>query len=177
MSVLKNNDVPHDVAVDPPVRDEQAVRQFVERFALALADSGMARMPARIFVRLLATDNGQLTAAELAEQLEVSPAAVSGAVRYLIHVGMIVRDREPGTRRDHYRVTDDVWYELYGQRDGLISALVKDLSSGVDALGRGTPAGDRIAESVAFFEFMLAELPDMVERWRKVKEERFPNSR
>ena len=173
MSELKNNAVPHDVAVDPPARDEQAVRQFVERFALALANGGMARMPARIFVRLLATDSGQLTAGEIAEQLEVSPAAVSGAVRYLIQVGLIVRDREPGTRRDHYRVTDDVWYEAYGHRDGLMAALVRDLSTGVDALGPDTPAGRRIAESVEFFEFIRRELPEMVERWRRHKAERF----
>ena len=41
-------------------------------------------MPARVFSALLATDSGRLTAAELAERLQISPAAVSGAVRYLI---------------------------------------------------------------------------------------------
>ena len=43
----------------------------------------MGRMPARAFAAILAADDGRRTAAELAELLEVSPAAVSGAVRYL----------------------------------------------------------------------------------------------
>ncbi|MQA27430.1 MAG: MarR family transcriptional regulator, partial [Micromonosporaceae bacterium] len=38
-----------------------------------LADAGMARMPARVFVALLAADTGRLTASELAERLQVSP--------------------------------------------------------------------------------------------------------
>ena len=57
-------------------------------------------MPARVFAALLATDSGRLTAAELAELLQISPAAVSGAVRYLTQVGMVHREREPGSRRD-----------------------------------------------------------------------------
>ena len=62
----------------PAARDEEAVRLFVERFAAALAESGLQRMPARVFAALQATDTGRLTAAELAEILQVSPAAVSG---------------------------------------------------------------------------------------------------
>jgi DNA-binding transcriptional regulator GbsR (MarR family) len=64
-------------------RDDAAVGRFVERFAAILEDSGVPRMPARVFVGLLATDSGSLTAAELAERLQASPAAISGAVRYL----------------------------------------------------------------------------------------------
>jgi len=43
-------------------RDNEAVRQFIERFASLLADSGMPRMPARIFAALLASDTSRLTA-------------------------------------------------------------------------------------------------------------------
>ena len=74
-------------------RDEEAVRRFIERFALDLAEAGMARMPARVFAALLADDDGRLTAAELAELLQVSPAAISGAVRYLAQLRMVSRGR------------------------------------------------------------------------------------
>ena len=50
-------------------------------------------------------------AAELAAQLNVSPAAISGAVRYLIQVGLTSREREPGSRRDVFRVHEDAWYD------------------------------------------------------------------
>ena len=66
-----------------PRRDEEGVRLFVERMAMTWADLGFPRMPARILITLLAADEPALTAAELGERLEVSPAAISGAVRYL----------------------------------------------------------------------------------------------
>ena len=80
-------------------RDDQAVRQFIERFASLLADSGMPRMPARIFAALLSSDTSRRTAEELAELLQVSPAAVSGGVRYLVQVGLVSREAQPGSRR------------------------------------------------------------------------------
>src|SRR5712692_10484631 len=84
------------VAGEHPQRDEQAVGQFIERFAALLNDSGIPRMPARIFAALLATDDSRLTADEIAGLLRVSPAAVSGGVRYLIQVGLVSREAEPG---------------------------------------------------------------------------------
>src|SRR5262252_10496207 len=81
---------------------------YVERFASVLVAAGFPPMPARVFVALLVTDSGRLTAADLAEVLRVSPAAVSGAVRYLIQVGLVHKERVPGSRRDYYRMPDDV---------------------------------------------------------------------
>ncbi len=62
-------------------RDDVAVSAFVERFSSVLVDVGWQRMPARVFVTLLASESAALTAADLAERLQVSPAAISGAVR------------------------------------------------------------------------------------------------
>jgi predicted ArsR family transcriptional regulator len=45
--------------------------------------AGFPPMPARVFVALLIAEDGRLSAAELAERLRISPAAVSGAVRLL----------------------------------------------------------------------------------------------
>ena len=90
-----------------PERDPEAVRQFVEHFASALTDAGLQRMHARVFAALHGTDSGRLTAAEIAESLQVSPAAVSGAVRYLTQFNLIRREREPGSRRDTYVVDND----------------------------------------------------------------------
>ena len=62
-------------------RDEEAVRRFIERFALNLAEAGMPRMPARVFATVLVAENGRRTAAELAEHLGVSPPAISSSSR------------------------------------------------------------------------------------------------
>lgn len=45
--------------------------------------------------------------AELATLLKVSPAAISGTVRYLSQVNLLSRESELGSRRDLYRVHDD----------------------------------------------------------------------
>ena len=70
-------------AARPAPRDADATLRFVEDFALLLVDAGVPRMPARVFACVLADDAGALTAGELAERLQVSPAAISGAVRWL----------------------------------------------------------------------------------------------
>jgi DNA-binding transcriptional regulator GbsR (MarR family) len=147
-------------------RDPQAVGQFVERFGSALVDAGMPRMPALVFVALLASDSGRLTADEVMEQLRVSRAAVSGAVRYLSQVGALRRERQPGTRRDHYALQDDSWYELVARREPLLDRWIASTRAGIDALGAATPAGQRLAESLAFFEFLQAEMPALLARWR-----------
>ncbi|MFC5182396.1 GbsR/MarR family transcriptional regulator [Actinomadura harenae] len=151
-------------------RDEEAVHRFVERFASSLADSGWPRMAARIFVALLATDSGALTAAELSEELRISPAAVSGAVRYLIHLDLVTREREPGTRRDLYRVGNEAWQEALSRRDTALAKWTAGLLEGSDLLGSATPAGERLAEAAEFFDFIRSDLELILERWEAHRE-------
>ncbi|MEU3983908.1 MarR family transcriptional regulator [Streptomyces sp. NPDC026672] len=147
-------------------RDTEAVSKFVEGFAAQLVEAGMQRMPARVFAALLASDSGSLTSAELGEQLRVSPAAVSGAVRYLAQQHMVSREREPGSRRERYRVHSDQWYEALTSRDAILQRWERALREGVESLGETTPAGRRLAETLAFFEFIEGEITKMMERWR-----------
>ena len=161
-----------DPTAQPGERDEAAAARFVERMAGVMADAGIARMPARVFVALLAADSGRLTAAELAEQLQASPAAISGAVRYLVHMDLLSREREPGSRRDVYVVHDDVWYEASVHKEQLYRRWSDLLAEGVAALGRNTPAGRRVEESRVFFEFLQEEMPLLLKRGRDYREER-----
>ncbi|GAA2538912.1 MULTISPECIES: GbsR/MarR family transcriptional regulator [Streptomyces] len=156
-----------------PVRDPEAVSRFVEHFAAQLVEAGLPRMPARVFAALLASDTGVLTSAELGEQLKISPAAVSGAVRYLAQQHMVSREREPGSRRERYRVHGDQWYEALTNREAVIRRWEDALREGVTSLGADTPAGRRLAETLAFFEFVEKEVQTMMERWRAYREERF----
>jgi DNA-binding transcriptional regulator GbsR (MarR family) len=149
-----------------PVRDDEAVRRFVERFALNLTEAGMARMPARVFSAVLVAEDGRRTAAELADQLGVSPAAISGAVRYLTQLRLVSREREPGERVDHYRVSSETWYEAIARRDEMVARWLQDLADGVKAVGPDTPTGARLEETRQFFEYLLEEVPRLLERWR-----------
>ena len=147
-------------------RDDEAVRRFIERFALNLTEAGMARMPARVFAAVLVAEDGRQTAAELAGLLGVSPAAISGAVRYLTQLRLVSREREPGERVDHYRVSSDTWYEAIARRDEMVARWLQDLAEGVKAVGPDTAAGARLEETRAFFEYLLEEVPRLLERWR-----------
>ncbi|QEV19244.1 GbsR/MarR family transcriptional regulator [Streptomyces alboniger] len=159
---------------DAGPRDAEAVSRFVEQFASQLVEAGMPRMPSRIFAALLASDSGALTSAELGERLRVSPAAVSGAVRYLTQQHLVSREREPGTRRDLFRVHSNQWYEAVGNRDAVLNRWEIALRDGIAGLGADTPAGRRLAETLAFFEFLQEELAAMMSRWRTHKKSLFP---
>ena len=148
-------------------RDAEAIARFIERFASLLVDAGVPRMPARIFAALLTADANRLTAADLGDLLKASPAAVSGGVRYLVQVGLVSREGEPGSRRHHYQVPDDVWNELLLQRDRLLQRWADVLREGIEILGARTPAGVRMAESAQYFDFVNAELPMLLARWRE----------
>ncbi len=146
-------------------RDEQAVSQFIERFSATLVEAGFPRMGARVFVALLASETGRLTAAELAERLRASPAAISGAVRFLVQLDLASRQREPGSRRDLYVVEDDVWVHVINTRLSAINRWGDQMAVGVEAVGKDSEAGSRLTEMVSFFDFMRAELPEFMDRW------------
>ena len=114
---------------------------YIERFASVMVAAGMPPMPSRVFVALMVTDSGRLTAAELAEMLRISPAAVSGAVRYLIQLGLVHKERVPGSRRDYYRLPDDVWHDMLRLRDQVMTRWTALVREGIDLVGPDTPAG------------------------------------
>lgn len=147
--------------------NEQDVRRFVESFASALVDAGLPHMPALVFVTLLVTEAGGLTAEELAAELEVSRAAISGAVNYLGRIGLVTRERQRGSRRYRYVLQDPSWYELVARREQLLDRWIAVTREGVAAVGRTTPAGRRLAESLEFFEFLRSEMPALLARWRE----------
>lgn len=143
--------------------------EFVERFADALVIAGVPRMPARVLALLTATDDARLTASELGEALHASPAAISGAVRYLEQVNLVRRTRHRGSRRDHFVLEGDIWYQNIVGRMGLVQAWAGIMREGAEALGHHTPAGRRLLESAGFFEFLVGELPKAMERWQQFR--------
>ncbi|GAA2704967.1 GbsR/MarR family transcriptional regulator [Micromonospora olivasterospora] len=152
-------------AADPTRPNEEEVHLFVERMAMAFAEVGFPRMAARVLFAVMSADD-PLTAAEIGERLGVSAAAVSGAVRYLTQFGMLIREPVPRSRRDRYRVPDNPWYEATITKTGLYKNFIDIAGGGVDALGRTTPAGERVAEMLDFFLFVQEEIDSLGARWR-----------
>ncbi len=160
----------------PAPREGGAARraEVVEHLGGALAEAGLARLPARVFAALMATEDGRLTAAELAHELEVSPAGISGAVRYLTNVRLIRRERERGSRRDVFVVLDDAWHDVLIQKDQIYAPILAALVEARSELGAGTRAGERMQLSVEFLEFVQREMDDMALRWDAYRASRPP---
>jgi DNA-binding transcriptional ArsR family regulator len=148
-------------------QDREQVLKAVERVGAVLSESGMPRMAARVFAYALAEDADRYTAAELAEGLGVSPAAVSGAVRYLTASGLMFKERAPGVRADIYRIDNgDVWSAVLGARFPLLELWERSTGEAARMVGLETRGGRRLAETEAFFRFWREEMRDSLERWR-----------
>lgn len=152
--------------------DREEILRFVERFAIVMASTGMARMPARVFAYALIDDADRYTATQLAEALRVSPAAISTAVRDLVQAGLLGKQREPGDRTDTYVLhDDDIWSEIFLKREGLLEPFERIAAEGVALLGRDRPGGRRMAETEAYFAFMRKELPSLMARWKEYRQQ------
>jgi predicted transcriptional regulator len=147
-------------------RDPAEVRAFIERFTTQLCQAGFPRTPARIFVALLTADASRLSAAELGDLLQISAASVSGGVRYLLQVGLVTAEGEPGSRRLHYRMSTAIWQDVVRLRDRQFTAWAEELRQGAEVLGRTSPAGARLAETVRYFEFISREMAGLLARWQ-----------
>jgi DNA-binding transcriptional regulator GbsR (MarR family) len=137
-----------------------------------LTENGMPRMPARVFAYVLADDADRYTAAELAEGLRVSPAAISGALRYLVDVGLLIKDREPGVRADIYRVNDeDVWGTIMSARRPALDRWVWAIDDAIEQFGPSGRGMHRLRETREFYAFVREETAAMMKRWAEYRSE------
>ena len=149
-------------------RDEAKVAHVVEQFAAFFESYGFPRMSGRIITALMVADGRGLTAAELAENLQVSPAAISSSLKYPLALGLVQRIAVPGQRRDVYLLPDDAWYVATATKNPLYRRIADMAAEGVDAVGgEATTAGARLAEMRAFFAFLEIEVPALVDRWHE----------
>lgn len=156
----------------PDRRDEDGARHFIEQMAMLFADLGVPRMSARVLMTLMACEDRGLTAGRLAEELSVSPAAISGAVRYLGQVGLVRRESVPGSRSDLYLLPDDTWYAAAATKQGALAQIIGSTQQGVGVLGGpGTRAGARIAEMRDFFAFAQEEMSSILDRWKALRDQ------
>jgi DNA-binding transcriptional regulator GbsR (MarR family) len=147
--------------------EHRRLLRAVERVAALLVDGGMPRMPSRVFAYALADDADHYTAADFAAGLRVSPAAVSGAVRYLLDTRLLVREREPGVRADVYRVhSDDVWSAIMTARLPMLEMWEKAVAEAADLIGPDHRGGRRLRETQEYFRFSREEMAGLIERWQ-----------
>lgn len=149
-----------EAAVPDPFAD------FVERASSELAAQGFPRMPARVLMALTATADGKATAEELATRLQASPAAISGAVKYLGVVGFVRNTTIPGTRKHVYSLGDTPWYASSFTRGDIYQQIENSMRGPVEGMP-DSPTLDRINEIADFFAFMRRRLPRLLDEWNE----------
>jgi DNA-binding transcriptional ArsR family regulator len=148
-------------------RDAEAVREYEETFTTLLMQSGLPKMTSRVLTCLYTTDAGSLTASELVQRLQVSPASISKAITLLEHQGLIRRERD-GRRRERYVVDDDVFYQSMIAAARSHAHLAETARQGVSILGSDTPAAIRLESIARFVDFVGESITRAAEQAREI---------
>ena len=148
-------------------RDAGAMREYEEMFTAVLMQAGTPKMMSRVLVCLSTTDSGSLTAAELVQRLQVSPASVSKAITFLEGQGLVRRERDD-RRRERYVVDDDVWYQSMIATVRANARLAATARQGVHVLGSGTPAAVRLENIARFVDFVGEGITRAAEQAREI---------
>ena len=151
----------------PYGRDAEEVREYEEVFTTVMIASGMPTMMSRVAACLILTDSGSLMAAELAQRLQVSPAAISKAIAFLESQGFVRRERGEG-RRERYIVDDDVYYQSMMASARAIAQVVDTARQGVHVLRAGTPAATRLENIARFLDFVSESTARAAEQAREI---------
>jgi hypothetical protein len=148
-------------------RDAEAVREYEEIFTTVLMQSGLPKMMSRVLACLYTTDAGSLTASELVQRLQVSPASISKAITFLESLDLVRRERDE-RRRERYVVDDDLWYQsmIRSARDN--AQLSETARQGVGILGPDTPAAARLENVARFLDFVGESITRAAEQAREV---------
>jgi DNA-directed RNA polymerase specialized sigma24 family protein len=145
-----------------PGRDAEAVAEYEETLTTVLMQQGLTKMTARVLTCLFTTDAGSLTAAQLAQHLQVSPASISKAVAFLESQSLVRRERDE-RRRDRYLVDDELFYQATVAGARTNDRLVEAARQGVAILG--PPPLENIAR---FLDFISESITRAAEQAREV---------
>jgi DNA-binding transcriptional regulator GbsR (MarR family) len=154
-------------APQPHGRDAQAVADYEETLTTVLMASGLGKMAARLLTCLYTSDAGSLTASQLAQHLQVSPATISKAIAFLESQSLVRRVRDE-RRRDHYSVDDELFYQATIASARANDQLVETARQGVAILGPHTPAAARLENIARFLAFISESITRAAEQAREV---------
>ncbi|QLH21428.1 helix-turn-helix domain-containing protein [Streptomyces sp. Rer75] len=148
-------------------RDAEAVREYEELFTTALMQSGLPKMMARVMVCLYTADTGSLTASELVQRLQVSPATISKTIAFLEGQTLVRRERDE-RRRERYFVDDDLWYQSMLSSARANAQLAETARQGIGVLGRDSPAAARLENVARFLDFVGESITRAAQQARDV---------
>ena len=86
-------------------------------------------------------------------------------------MGLIRRERERGSRRDVYVVSDDAWHGPTLRRDQMYAPIKAALTARIDTLGPSAPPHERLVLTREFLTFIEEHYRDIGRAWEERKRE------
>lgn len=144
------------------------LHHFVDDAGAIMERSGMPRMAGRIFGLLLIASEPYLSADAIATTLSASRGSVSTMTRLLIQSRLVEKVRQPGSRREYFRVTPGTFTHLVRSKLTQLSELGELVQHGMDLVPPSDRAAyGRLLEMRAYYEFFQREWPLLFDRWEQ----------
>jgi len=146
---------------------------FIAEMSRVLENFGLPHMVGRVFSALLIANPPEKTAQELADELQASRGAISGAIKMLELMQMVDRKRKPADRKDYFSVRPNAWSSAFMNEIMGIALLRKLAEKGLRIIDSNDPKVSRglrdMRDMAAFAE---EEFPALWEKWTKYQEKR-----
>jgi DNA-binding transcriptional regulator GbsR (MarR family) len=141
--------------------------RFIERSGDLLDEHGLPHMAGRVVGALLICSPPYMAHDELAEWLQASRGSISMSTQMLLRMGVVERISLPGHRRHYYRLNENLWNEFFLPSREQIQKHIDLCEQGL-ALLEEEPVDvkQRLIEMLVCMEFILEQLPEMLDRWR-----------
>lgn len=150
-----------------------AIRTYVEKMTLVLELNGMPRTAGRVLSYLLICSPQEQSMHDLIDALGMSKSSISTSTQTLIQLNLIERISLPGERRDYFRIITDIW-NMMMVRHLMIAKNLKDIAAeGIQLIDETSFHGhcNHLEEMFKFFDFWQQEMPLLLERWKRNKDE------
>ncbi|MGI9609298.1 MAG: GbsR/MarR family transcriptional regulator [Acidimicrobiia bacterium] len=145
----------------------KATPQFVEDMARVFERFGLPRMASRVWALLWVSGAPQLSAGEIAEELNASAGSVSTATRQLLDLDLIDRVRVVNERRSYFRTDTHALERLLLRRTAGAAEMVRLADTGLRRFGDEPVTRARLENMRHFYAWFLEEMEDLAQRWRE----------
>ncbi len=144
------------------------ITRFADRLAVLFEHDGLPPIAGRIFALLLLSEEAR-SLDDLSEDQGVSKASASTNARLLAQLGVLEPVHRPGSRRDYYRVTDDLFERSMALRLDRWRQFTRVIGEGRRTLPLTTPGARQRLER---YERALSYMTDAIGRamlqWRAI---------
>jgi len=145
--------------------------EFVQDYGEAYRLFGLPRLMGQI-VALLLYEREPISLDDITTRLQVSKGPVSQIMRRLREHRLVEKRWVPGSRRDYYAATPDIFGQAFANHAALLErnlTLARDYASRAEAVEEELPEHfqTRIAEMEEFYERMVRQLQSFLVEWQE----------